>query len=134
MTQVYFPNEIFSNILSYCNDDIKTKHNKNQIKVNKQIIRISELIPSHDWGDGREITYKKILSLYQNDIEYPDEGPGPWYYFHFEDYCNTGGFHRVEYERNNMIGEMRERIKKKRRYIKMKEQEIEEMWDDLSKS
>ena len=108
MTQVYLPNEIFSNILSYCNDDIKSKHNKNQIKVNKQIIRISELIPSHDWGDGREITYLKILWLYQNDIEYPDEGPGPWHYFHFEDYCNPGGFHRLEYERNNMIGEMRE--------------------------
>jgi hypothetical protein len=86
MNQIYLPNEIFTNILSYCNDDIKTKHNKNQIIVNKQIIRISEVISFE--GLSKTLSCK-ISYIYCNIIDEEDEY---YEYSHFKDWDNEGGF------------------------------------------
>jgi hypothetical protein len=84
MNQIYLPNEVFSNILSYCNDDIERKHNKNQMKVNKQIIRISEVI--HFEGLSQTLSCK-ISYIYCNKI---DEEYEDYEYHHFKDWNDSG--------------------------------------------
>jgi hypothetical protein len=36
----YFPNEVFSNIISYCDDTMEIKHKKHYKEINNQITNI----------------------------------------------------------------------------------------------
>ena len=38
---VYFPTDVFTNILSYCEDFIKTNQQKKQIKLNTQLYKLA---------------------------------------------------------------------------------------------
>jgi hypothetical protein len=132
MTQVYFPNEIFSNILSYCNEsfeDKKQKHTKSLIKDidTYRLLREKYKGYKENFDDmiGSEYYQWMIWSIEDNGYTYEDA---------LKEFNDEVSFKIgvVQSEYHKLTKDLFVKYKFiNRKYIKMTEQEIEEFWTDI---
>ena len=132
MTQVYLPNEIFSNILSYCNESFEDKKQNHKAALIKDIDTYRLL--REKYKGYKENFDDMIGSDYYEWMIWQIEVNGCTYEVALKEFDDEVSFKIgvVQDEYHKLTKDLFVKYKFiNRKYIKMTEQEIEEFWTDI---